>query len=156
MVSIREKHIASMTPRTGNVKPVYRLRWAFHFSDGRVKYGVWNGSTNNFNDTAAAVNKTGLILAQIQREDFCGGGIQALYECDGHDYVTSKWIGAVSGGAVVGKWNVKSVKRAPDIIGLAFLTRKERVCVLVDGTIQRRPHRVDEKIENIREHSLEG
>lgn len=156
MASLREQYIEQMTPRKGRVKPVYRLRWVFHFVNGKSKVGIWNGSSNRFEDSAACINKTNLIAAVIQSEDFYGYGVKTLFECDGHDYITAKWIGASSTGAPMGKWKVEAVTLSPDIIGLSFLTRKERVYVFVDGSISRRPHRVGEQIEKIREHNLRG
>lgn len=156
MTSLRDTYIAQMTPRKGQIKPVHRLRWVYHFVDGKSKVGIWNGASNRFEDSAASINKSNLIAAVIQSEDFYGYGVKTLFECDGHDYVTAKWIGASSTGAPMGKWNVEAVKLYPDIIGLSFLTRKERVYVFVDGSIRRRPHRAGEDIEKIREHNLRG
>jgi len=143
-----------MTPRKGMVKPIYRLRWVYHFVDGRIRPGIWNGASNRFEDTAASINKTCLLFAMIQSEDQIGYGVRTLFECDGHDYITAKWLGASSTGAPMGKWKVEAIKLEPDIIGLSFLTRKERICVFVDGSISRRQHRTDENIEKIREHNL--
>jgi len=154
MSSLREKHIESMTPRKGNVKPIFRLRWVFHWLDGKVKRGVWNGASNDFGSSAASINKSGLIFAGIEAEDSIGNGITKFYECDGHDYITAKWIAAGSIGAPIGKWNSESIKVTPDIIGLSILTRKERVSVFIDGSISSRPHKLVEKIEKIREHNL--
>ena len=141
-----------MTPRTGQVKPLFRLRWVFHWADGKVKQGIWNGSTNRFEDTAAYLNKTGLLVAQIQSEDFHGYGVRTVYECDGHDYLTAKWLGASGLGVPLGVWKVDAIKLEPAIMGISFLTRKERTTVLVNGTVMVRAHRPDEDQENLREH----
>jgi hypothetical protein len=156
MQSIREQKLATMTPKKGRFRQAFRLRWVFRFVDGKVKVGGWNGASNRFEDSAASVNKTGLLVAEIQTEDFHGWGVKTVFSCDGHDYVTAKWFGATCTGVPVGKWEVDAVKLEPDIIGLTFLTRKERVSVFIDGSILRRPHRADDKYEQIREHTNKG
>lgn len=152
-MTLREKHIATMTPTKGGTKPVYRLRWVFHFLDGKVRNGIWNGSGNRPEDKAEYINKTGLIRASIQVKDFYGNGIKDLFECDGHDYITAKWIGAVGAGSLLSKQKVNSFTLEPDIIGLSFITRKERVSVFVDGSISSRKHYKNETIDKLREHS---
>ena len=148
----RDKMIRSMIPVCG-FKRIYRLRWKFHFVDGTVKTGIWNGASNNFNDQAASINKANLILAQIQTEDFYGYTIQTVFECDGHDYVTSRWVGVGSANInrmISSSSNVTNI--TPTIVGLLFQTRQETISVFVDGSVSRRVNPTNAKIENIREH----
>lgn len=156
MQSIRQQKIVSLQPKTGMVKPIFRLRWAFHYTNGKIKRGQWNGAANKFDQTAAAINKTGLVAAVIEGEHFDGNSIHQLFACDGHDYVTAKWFSLVGSGVPVGKmWDkIDAIKLPADIIGLTFLTRKERVSVFVDGSMLRRKHRKDDNYENVREHKL--
>lgn len=132
--------------------PIYRLRWVFRWVDGKVRRGIWNGASNRFEDTAASINKTGLIQAAIEGEHVTGYGIKTLFECDGHDYASASWMAASSMPALIGKINAGSVRLIPDIIGLSFTTRNERVSVFVDGSISRRPNTEYEKQFKLREH----
>jgi hypothetical protein len=141
-------------PKRKGVYAVYRLRWVFDYADGKKRVGIWNGASNRFDDTCAAVNKTGIIRASIQAEHVTNYGILTAFECDGHDYASAKWVGAASVGCPIGKWKHDSYVVAPDIVGLAFLTRYERVVIYVDGSTSRRPHTDDEAKFKLREHNL--
>ena len=154
MSSLRQDKINSMPAKKGNVKPIYRLRWSFHFLDGKIKYGGWNAATNVFKDSAASLNKTNLLFAVIEGECFDGYGITKFFVCDGHDYISAKWVGTCSSGSMVGKWKQDTITLRPDIVGLCFLTRKIRVTVLINGMVISKPHKQSEKIENLREHNL--
>lgn len=151
---MKDDEIIMQMPIVHGFKRIYRLRWVYHFADGTVKTGIWNGASNLFEDTAARINKTGLLTAQMQTEHIFRYGIKTVFECDGHDYISSKWIGTVSGGTGVGKWKKDAFVAAPHIMGLSFLTRTKRYTHFVDGTKSERLHRVNENIENIREHSI--
>ena len=151
-MNIQENLINDLKPRKGNVKPIYRLRWVFRFLNGKTRAGVWNGSTNNFSDSAASINKTGLLVAEIQGECFHGYGIKTFFSCDGHDYITAKWKAATNAGMPIGKWKKDSYTISPDVVGLTFYTRKINACVLVDGRVIIQKNNVNQNIENVREH----
>ena len=151
-MTLREELIQTLKPRKGMIKPIYRLRWVFRFVDGKTKVGSWNGSSNNFNDSAASINKTGLLVAEIQGECFYGYTVKTFFSCDGHDYITSKWKGATNAGMPIGKWKKESYTVTPDIVGLTFYTRKTNACVLVDGRVIIQKNDPKRNLENIREH----
>ena len=135
------------------VKTLGPLRWVFKFADGRAdKIGVWNGATNNFEQSAAYLSKAGIVYAAIQWQQIGKWVDQTLFECDGHDYVSSRWIAATSAGTGMGI--VGKHKLSPNIVGLTFITRREAVSCFVDGSISRRSLTDYEKKFKIREHRI--
>ena len=63
---------------------LFRLRWQFHYSDGkRPKIGVWDGTSQLQSDSAWAVDKTNLALVIIEGEDRLVniGATRLLVEC---------------------------------------------------------------------------
>jgi hypothetical protein len=141
-------------PKRYSFQAFYRLRWNFIWVDGKTKTGVWNGATNRFEDSAASINKSGLLVAQIHGEVIHHCSQHVLFECEGQDYVTAKWIAATGMGTGIGNWKYDAVTLEPNIIGLSFVTRKERVCVYVDGSASRRPNTDEEKLFKLREHTV--
>ena len=124
-IAIDEK-LRNHVPRKLGFQNFGRLRWVFKFANDRPdKVGGWNATTNKFEESAAYISKTGIVYAAIQIE-FIGKWVaQTMFECDGHDYVSSRWIGATSAGMGI---NLNGTyKLSPSIIGLCFVTRKEKV-----------------------------
>ncbi len=149
---IKDQKLREQVPNSLGLQSLARLRWKFIFHEKNARIGVWNGATNRFEDSAASINKTGLLVAQIQVEVIGHWTTQIVYECDGHDYVSARWIAATKGGNALAKWNQNSYKLSPTIVGLAFITRKERVCVFADGRIDRRKNTDYELKFKLREH----
>jgi hypothetical protein len=130
-----------------------RLRWVFKFADRPDKVGMWNGSTNKFEESAAYISKTGIVYAAIQIEYIGQWTPITLFECDGHDYVSSRWIGATNAGMGF-SMPQDSFTAAPSIVGLSFITRSECVSCFVDGSISRRPLKASELKFKLREHRI--
>lgn len=130
-----------------------RLRWVFKFADRPDKIGMWNGSTNKFEESAAYISKTGIVYAAIQIEIVGQWTPKTMFECDGHNYVSSRWIGATSAGMGF-NLPVDRIKISPSIVGLSFVTRSECVSCFVDGSISRRPLNQNELKFQIREHRV--
>lgn len=138
------------------IQPFGRLRWVFFFKDRPKKIGGWNASSNIFNETAASINKTGLVCARIEIEITGHWVPQVAYECDGHDYVSASWLVGAKAGVPLGResWKKDSYKLVNDIMGLSFTTRKERVYVMVDGKIRRRPNTPGDLKFKLTEHNV--
>ena len=134
-------------------EPLYRLRWRFDFADRPSKFGIWNGASSNFADSAAAVNKTGLIRAVIEGEKIGEWVIKPLFELDGHRYVTSQWIRLANASMLMDS-KVNSASLPSSLIGLSMLTEDKKFIVYVDGryaAIDLPKKRTDIKLQ---EHSL--
>lgn len=112
---------------------LYRLRWRFDFVDKPSKFGVWNGASNNFSDSAAAVNKTGLLRAVIEGEKIGEWVVKTLFEMEGHNYVTAQWIRLANASAMMSK-DVQSAKLPSSLIGLSLLSSDKKYIVYIDGT----------------------
>jgi len=151
-IAIDEK-IRKEVPRKLGVQTFGRLRWVFKFADNRPdKIGTWNGASNKFEESAAYISKTGIVYAAIEIEVIGQWIARTMFECDGHDYVSSRWVGATSAGM---GFNLNgSYKLSPSIIGLCFVTRKEKVFCFVDGSISRRPLNQYESKFKLREHRV--
>lgn len=151
-IKIDEK-LAKQTPLKLGVQTFGRLRWVFKFADNRPdKIGSWNGATNKFEESAAYISKTGIVYAAIQIEVIGQWVARTMFECDGHDYVSSRWIGATSAGMGIGLNG--TYKLSPSIVGLSFVTRKEKVFCFVDGSMTRRPLNEHESKFKLREHRV--
>lgn len=131
----------------------FRLRWRFDFADGRIKRGVWNGASPRAEDGAWAVNKTGLLKALVEGEDIASSELHVLAEAPGPDYVSASWeaYSRMPGGGLPPGMN--AVKLRPVIAGLTLILRDEAVSVYVDGRVERRLLRAEEKNLTLREHT---
>lgn len=140
------------TPAKPVIARQFRLRWRFDFADGRCKRGVWNGASPRHEDGAWAVNKTGLLKALVEGEDIATSEMSVLAEADGPDYVSAQWEAY---SRVPGSMNprVGALKLRPTISGLTLVLRDEAVSVYVDGRVERRQLRAEEKNLKLREHT---
>lgn len=138
------------------VKPViarqFRLRWRFDFADGRVVRGVWNGASPRHEDGAWAVNKTGLLKALVEGEDIATSELSVLAEVDGQDYMSAQWEAYSRMPGIMGQMPT-AMKLRPTVAGLTYVCRNEAVSVYVDGRLERRPLRDEEKNLKLREHT---
>lgn len=133
--------------------PIYRLRWRFDFIDRPSKFGIWNGASNNFSDSAAAVNKSGLIRAIIEGEKTGDWVVRPLLEMDGHAYVTSQWVRLANASQLMSS-DVQKASLPSSLVGLSFLSSDKKYTVYVDGTcsvIDLPKNRMNIKLK---EHSL--
>jgi hypothetical protein len=144
--------LKTQIPKKLGIQSFGRLRWVFKFADRPDKVGVWNNATNNFEESAAYISKTGIVYAAIQIEIMGQWTARTMFECDGHDYVSSRWIGATSAGSGIGLKG--KYQLSPSIIGLCFVTRTENVSCFVDGSMSRKPLSAYDKKFNIREHRV--
>ena len=140
-------------PKKLGFQALGRLRWVFKFADRADKVGMWNGSTNKFEESAAYISKTGIVYAAIQIEYLGQWVPHTIFECDGHDYVSSRWIAATNAGMGF-NMPVVSAKLSPTIVGLSFITRNECVSCFVDGSVSRRPLNAIERKFKLREHRV--
>lgn len=127
-----------MFPKRLGFQSLARLRWRFKFLNGKPdKVGVWMHSSNKFEETAAYISKTGILSASIECEVTGQWATKTMYECDGHDYISASWIAATSAGC---GFNLPERTVLPtNIVGLSFLTTREKVCCFVDGTVFKKP-----------------
>ena len=125
--------MSDLTKMNFGFESLYRLRWRFDFVDKPSKCGVWNGASNNFADSAAAVNKTGLVRAVIEGEKIGEWVVKTLFEMDGHNYVTSQWIRLANASAMMSK-DVQKASLPSSLIGLALLSSDKKYIVYIDGT----------------------
>jgi hypothetical protein len=141
-------------PKKQGIRHLGPLRWVFKFADGRPdKIGVWNGATNNFEESAAYISKTGIVYAAIEWQPIGKWVNHKLFECDGHDYVSSRWIAATNAGCGIGISSGKK-KLSNAIVGLMFITRNKKVSCFVDGSISQKNLNEYEKKFNLREHRI--
>ena len=127
---------------------MYRLRWVFYYTDGKVKRGVWNGTSPRLEDTAVFQNKNNLLVAAIEGEDI-NGNLKTFLEIDGKDYVSSTWERIVR-LPMMGA----NIKTSGKLVGLSFYTPTEKITVNTDGKISRRILSDREKrFKNFREHT---
>lgn len=147
--------IQEQLPPHKGYKRWVRYRLCFDYLDKPSYRGIWNGATNNFDDMIARVNKNGIVRAYIQAEDKLYR-VQTVFECDGHEYVTVKWIGGVSMGTGLNLFKKKDkFVLAPDVLGIAVLTRTHRFAFYVDGSMaQPRPLTEYEKKFKLREFEV--
>lgn len=131
----------------------FRLRWRFDFADGRVKRGVWNGASPRNEDGAWAVNKTGLLKALVEGEDINTSEVRVFVDVPGQDYVSASWeaYSRVPGGGIPP--GMQAMKLRPVVAGLTFTLRDEAVSVYVDGRVECRQLRDEEKNLTLREHT---
>ena len=153
-IIIKDEQLKSQMKFNMGIQPFGRLRWAFLFKDRPKKIGGWNGSSNVFNETAASISKVGLVTARIEIEITGHWVTQTAFECDGHDYVSASWLVGSKAGNPLGNWKKESYELKNDIMGLSFTTRKERVYVLVDGKINRRPNTREDLKFKLTEHNV--
>lgn len=121
-----------LTKMNFGFNPIYRLRWRFDFIDKPSRYGIWNGASANFNDSAVSVNKTGLVRAIIEGEKIGEWVPKVLFEMDGNEYVTSQWIRLANASMLMDK-NVNSAALPSSLIGLAMLSSTKKYIIYVDG-----------------------
>lgn len=145
-------------PKIRGFQRFFRLRWMYSLSGRKESvYGQWNGSVKPGSAPsefgAGRLNKYGLSYAAIQGE-LANSTLHTLFECDGHDYVMAQWIMAASSAAFFKNKNFTSYKAPADVIGLAFLTRQEKVTAYVNGIVTRRPLTEEEKKFKKKEHSI--
>jgi len=129
---------------------LYRLRWRFCFAGKPDRRGIWNGASGRPEDGAWAVPKEGLLGAIIEGEDFHTHEVKKFLEIPGEDYVTAQWEAYAR---IPGFMGVESVTRAPNIYGLSFKTREEKITVAIDGRVHRRPLSEEEKKFKLKEHT---
>lgn len=131
-------------------KEFFRLRWRFDFTDGRIKYGVWNGASNLESDSAWCVKKDGLLRAVIEGENMRNYSLVTFVEIEGSRYVSAEWIGYARIG------NPFAVKHAvtprTHIGGLSMLTDAEKISVYVNGKVEVRDLTEEEKKFKLHEH----
>ena len=133
---MQDAELKRQLPRNFGYSPMYRLRWVFHFADGRVKTGAWNGTSQNPQDMAAYVDKTGLLWACIEGEKVGAWTTKELARIEGQDYMTTNWRAALNAPAFGDKDYV-----APGaIVALEMVGRKSTKRVFVDGTVQEVQH----------------
>jgi hypothetical protein len=131
----------------------FRLRWRFEYSDGKPpRVGVWDGATTKDADGAWAVDKTNLAYAIIEAEDRTTFEVRRALVVEGAAYASSQWEAYARAG------NALAIRHAVTprvhVAGLSFLTQEEKISVLVNGTVTRRPLTDYEKRMNIHEHKL--
>ena len=131
---------------------IYRLRWVFHYHDGKPsRRGVWNGATQKPSDMAAFVDKTNLLKACIEGEINSTGLIETLLEINGQDYATCQWEAAAVSPAFL-KHN--KFKANANIIGLSMLDRKFKHTVYINGQTRKEKLSEGDKKMKIKEHQL--
>jgi len=129
---------------------MYRLRWVFHYQNGKTKYGIWNGASPLRQDMAAFQPKTGLISAEIEGETI-DGTVHKLYQVDGHNYVSAAWEKIVNLPILS---SASSLKVSGKLYGLSFYTPTEKITVNIYGKIRRRLLNSQEKLfKNFEEHT---
>lgn len=126
----------------------YRLRWKFEFSNKPPKIGVWDLTSKNIVDAAWHVDKANLVRALIEGETLRTQQKSVLFECYGPDYVSCQG----ENFAAASLYFSGSSKLRQFIYGISFLTRTEKVTVVKDGTLTRRPLTEAEKQFKIHEH----
>ncbi len=134
-------------------KPKFRLRWCFDFANKPTRYGGWNDTRQLegiTNEMAWTVNKDGLIQARIQGEKLGEGINRTLFEMDGHEYSSARWVTA----AAVGGWWSGTKTVSPTVIGLTMIGRDKAATIYVDGTGSMLPLTEYEKKHKIKEHSI--
>lgn len=133
--------------------------------DGREKHGIWDNSGGTNADSAWVVKKEGLVRASIEGESWADRStVKTLYECDGHQYVSSQWIGLVRPQmAMIPKELIKidpnsgqpiDLKLVPRICALVFITRTERITVLADGSKHTEALTVEDQKFKLHEHRV--
>jgi hypothetical protein len=118
-------------------KMTYRLRWVFHWADGRVKRGMWDQSVEGCPHTSAAMqNTTGLLYACIEAMD-CNSATRTVVECPGQDFKLFQWkavqdmqMAARGGGGAKGHAFVN---------GLSLVSRTHHHVVYHSGIIEVSP-----------------
>lgn len=133
---------------------LFRLRWRFEFAGGKApKTGIWDGTSSNFADSAAAVDKTGLLRVLIQAEDRLNnvGAMITLVDCPGQEYASMQWEAY---SRVPAFFQGAGISPRAYVSGLSILTRDEKITAWVNGKITRTPLTENDKQWSILEHSL--
>jgi len=127
--------------RPNFISPLYRLRWRFDFADRPSRRGMWSNPGNAV-DSAAMVNKTGLVRAAIEAEHRETFATTTVLECDGHDFVNFEWIAGTPAPHLgfAGTAHLKGM-----IIGLSLVTSDLLQSVHIDGQITQRERTEYEK-----------
>lgn len=134
----------------------FRLRWRFEFGNGKpAKVGVWDGASDLPQDSAWAVNKTGLARAIIEGEDVSTNEVLQFVVVEGSEYASMQWE-AYSKSPSLGfaKSKINSVKLRPYVSGLSILTRDNKATCWVNGQVQLAPLSDHDKLWKIHEHTL--
>lgn len=105
----------------------WKYRWVLEYTSGVVKRGGWNGDHDDKFLKASEQSTTGLLRAFIEAMDSNRAYYKAV-ECPGPDFCMFQWIheGKISRfGAVNSR-----------IIGMALVTRSEKVTMLESGVAE--------------------
>lgn len=133
---------------------LFRLRWRFEFANGKApRTGIWDGTSNNFGDSAAAVDKNGLLRVLIQAEDRLNnvGQMLTLVDCPGQEYASMQWEAY---SRLPGFFAGAGITPRAHVSGLSILTTDEKITAWVSGKITRAPLTEHDKQWSILEHSL--
>lgn len=141
-----------ITPEQKEIpKSLYRLRWKFHYSDGKKsRIGIWNGVSQKESDSAWAVDKTNLSFVEIEGEDV-NGYTKTFINCDGQSYASMQWEAYARMPAFI-----KGLGGTPRsfISGLSLLTANEKFTVWVNGNVTRHELTDSDKQFKIREYEV--
>lgn len=132
----------------------YRLRWRFIFQSGKDKLGIWNGVSPRPEDSAWAVNKTGLAMALIEGENLVTYEVKELLAIDGQNYAFCQYeaFARVPGmGPASGSWRLRT-----HISGMSILTNDKKFTVWVNGQVESRDLDDHERAFNFKEHQPIG
>ena len=105
----------------------YRLRWRFDYANGTTAKGMWHLPQGNPEGQAAIAYNTSVIRASIEGEDCETFEVMIMAECDGHDFVSLKWM-----KLVVGDWAGTYSRQA--IEAIAMVTSDGTVIIDTSGS----------------------
>lgn len=129
----------------------YRLRWRFILQGKPDRYGIWNGASPRAEDSAWAIDKTGLIAAVIEGECIRTHQLCQLFSMSGNEYAFCQYeaYSKVPGlGPSSGSWKLRT-----HISGLSLLSNDKKYTVGVDGGITSRHLSAEEKRFQFKEHT---
>lgn len=124
---------------------IYRLRWRFEFTNKAAKYGQWSKPAARTEDTAAYVNKEGLLFAVIEGECMQSNQIERIVECAGWDFVNFEWVQTFAPPRAMKGSVVVPMPRSNWLMGLSLVTREEVTEVYFDKSINVKPRRQSDK-----------
>jgi hypothetical protein len=123
----------------------YRLRWKFVYTN-RVKVGVWDLASANVGDKSSAQSRQDLVRIVLEGEDRMTFKIRTLFECSAEDFTAIR--GEAYSKVPLGSL-AHPVKAVSNLYGISVHTQKEKVTVLVNGSIERRLLTEAEKAGNL-------